>query len=307
MLNILAFQSVSTKFLCICFYVSLFEFTGLHLSRNAAEFLARYDRFNGFLRSNSLVEFADYFSNQWVNSTFNHWRVFDCAPGAGSTNNAVESFHGHFKSEWFMNKKWPLDQMFDIFCTVIKFYSTKDYNFQVTVKPAPAVKRAAQSLLLKNAVINGSYVPNPYSVTPNIDGTFTWMKGQPLPARQHRQYIVNISATGNDFCSCPIFLKYICCKHSLATMLKYGLTSKTVGRRVLANHTVRGKGKPATNTPALEQDAPPTTHAVTVSPAVPELIVTAESAHQFPAGWIVLSDDESESFCIDVFNFYFEA
>ena len=77
----------------------------LHMSRNAAEFTARLNRFGNFLFQNNLQQFWDYFMTTWVNSQHSRWCIFDTDPGVGNTNNAVESFNRHFKREVFEQQK----------------------------------------------------------------------------------------------------------------------------------------------------------------------------------------------------------
>ena len=109
-------------------------------------------------------------------------------------------------------------------------------HFQTSFSPEAKHKKRALSLTAVNALIGRCYYPNPYQVVQNLDGTFTWTKGFPLPDKDHKKYVVRVSSTQDDFCACPVFLKYGYCKHLLATINIFGLTSKRLGRGKFANH-----------------------------------------------------------------------
>ena len=76
---------------------------------------------------------------------------------------------------------------------------TQDKQFGLTFKVHAKHKRAAQSLLTTNAIIQGTYYPNPYSEVKFPDHTYLWSKGLPLAVTKHRSHTVNISAEGKDF------------------------------------------------------------------------------------------------------------
>ena len=164
------------------------------------EFHVRLVAFSNFLIENNMQAFLDYFVSTWVNSSFCFWRIFDTIPGVGNTNNAVEAFHRHFKASFLDNKKYPMDQLVQVICWMIRFYSCKDMNFAVCFSPEAKHKQRAQSLLTMNAVIGNCFYPNPYTVVTNEDATYTWVKGFPLPASMHKRYTVSISTQGNDYC-----------------------------------------------------------------------------------------------------------
>ena len=117
-------------------------------------------------------------------------KLFPFNLGTGNTNNAVESFNKHFKAEFLYNKKYPMDQLVIIICRIIRFYSTKDMHFQTSFSPEAKHKKRALSLTDVNALIGRCYYPNPYQVVQNLDGTFTWTKGFPLPDKDHKNYVV---------------------------------------------------------------------------------------------------------------------
>ena len=173
----------------------------LHMSTSSVEFQLRLAAFSNFCVQHQLQSFLEYFLQTWVNGAHMCWRIFDTVPGVGNTNNAVESFNKHFKADFLYNKKYALDQLVDRIVFIIRFYSTKDQMFKTTFSPEAKHKKRAISLRTINAVIGRCYYPNPYSVVQNQDGTFTWTKGFPLPVAMHRTYTVDISCTGNDFCS----------------------------------------------------------------------------------------------------------
>jgi hypothetical protein len=230
-----------------------------------------------------------------VNGPHRSWRVFDSVPGVENTNNAVESFNKHFKAGFLYNKKFALDHLVDRIIFIIRFYSTKDQTFRTTFSPEAKHKRRALSLRTTNAVIGRCYYPNPYSVVRNEDGTYTWSKGFPLPIAMHRTYTVEIASNGDDFCRCAVFQKLSYCKHIIATMDEFGLTSKRLGRGKFANHTIQKRGRRATNTSALQLDTPACEAPVITMANVPELHFTALNRAEVPAGWMEGSDgSESE-------------
>ena len=109
----------------------------LHTSTNAMEFHVRLAAFSNFLIENNMQAFLDYFVSTWVNSSFCFWRIFDTIPGVGNTNNAVEAFHDHscrhFNASFLDNKKYLMDQLVQVICWMIRFYSCKDMNFAVYI------------------------------------------------------------------------------------------------------------------------------------------------------------------------------
>ena len=263
---------------------------GLHMSTSAFEFQLRLADFLTFLATNNLQNFADYFVATWVHSTHCFWRLFDTVPGVGNTNNAVEAFNKHFKAEFLYNKKYPLDELLPIICWIIRFYSTKDMQFQTTLSPESKHKKRALALTAVNAIINRCYYPNPYTVVRNDDGTFTWTKGFPLPNNLHRSYTVQIQKDGEDFCRCPVFMKLAYCKHTIATIQKFGLISMRLGRGKFKNHKTQKRGRRAKNTPALEvDDTTPLQTAITMA-NVPVLNVDSSNKSACPEGWIEGSD-----------------
>ena len=212
----------------------------LHMSKNAMEFHLRLEEFCSFLSSADLLTFMHYFLETWVNGTHKHWRIFDCRAGVGNTNNAVESFNSHFKEEFLNNKKYSLDQLVLLIVRMIRYFSCKDQVFKLSFTPEAKHRSAAQSMLTTNTIIGNTFFPTPYRATANADGTYTWCKGFPLPERLHRTYTVQISKEQDDFCKCPVFLKLSYCKHVLATVNKFGLTSKRLGQGKFANQTENG-------------------------------------------------------------------
>lgn len=269
---------------------------GLHMSTGAVEFQLRLAAFSNFLIHNNQAAFLDYFIATWVNGNHTAWRIFDTRPGVGNTNNSVESFNSHFKGEFLNQKKYALEDLVTIITQIIRYYSCKDQVFRTTVDPEAKHKQRAVSLGAINAVINNCYYPNPYKLQLNEDGTYTWTKGFPFPERLHRTYVVKISTNGEDFCRCPVFQKLCYCKHVLATMYKFGLVSKRLGRGKFKNHTNQAKGKRRRNTPALQRDLPaPVQEAPAVIANVPHLIINAANRNEVPAGWVDGSDvSESE-------------
>ena len=147
-------------------------------------------------------------------------------------------------------------------------------------------------MLTTNAIIGNTFFPNPYRVTANADGTYTWCKGFPLPERLHRTYTVQISKEQDDFCKCPVFLKLSYCKHVLATVNKFGLTSKRLGQGKFANHTNRKRGRSKRNTLALCVDPPREESIPVLNNCVPKLHITEEVVDQIPSGWIAMSDED---------------
>ena len=261
---------------------------------NSMGFQLRLADFSNFLICNGLGNFYDYFLATWVQSAHFYWRIFDTVAGVGNTNNALESFNSHFKSMFLNNKKYPLDLLLEVICWIIRYYSLKDMSFETTFKPEAKHKKRAQALNTVNAVIGNCYYPNPYRVTANDDGTYTWTKGFPLPNNLHRSYTVFISQEGNDICTCRQFLKYSYCKHLLATLDRFGLTSKRLGRGKFANHTNRKRGRAGRNAPALTVDMDPTPMQVAITQAnVPTSVVSMETKAQFPE-WCVDGSDGSE-------------
>ena len=262
----------------------------LHMSTSSVELKLRLAAFSNFCVQHQLQSFLEYFLQTWVNGAHMCWRIFDTVPGVGNTNNAVESFNKHFKADFLYNKKYALDQLVDRIVFIIRFYSTKDQMFKTTFSPEAKHKKRAISLRTINAVIGRCYYPNPYSVVQNQDGTFTWTKGFPLPVAMHRTYTVHISCTGNDFCRCPVFQKLSYCKHIIATIDEFGLTSKRLGRGKFANHSIQKRGRRAKNAPALQLDTPACEVSVITMANVPELIFTASNVTEVPAGWKEGSD-----------------
>ena len=269
---------------------------GLHMSRNAVEFQVRLAAFSNYLLEHNLHNFLDYFVTTWVNSAHRFWRIFDTLPGIGSTNNAVEAFNKHFKSKFLNNKKYPLDLLLGCICWIIRFYSCKDTRFQTTFTPEASHNKRAQSLTAINALIGNCYYPNPYKVISNDDGTYTWVKGFPLPSNMHKTYVLSISCDGRDHCKCPVFLKNGYCKHLIATMNKFGLTSKMMGRGKFKNNTKQKKGRRPYNTPALHKDPTPMETAITEA-NVPTLVPTEDNYSEWPEGWLEGSDDSDASDC----------
>jgi hypothetical protein len=218
-----------------------------------------------------LQDFANHFVATWVHSTHCFWRLFDTVPGVGNTNNAVEAFKSTSTLSFYTTRNTHLtncsqlfvglfastfDELLPIICWIIRFYSTKDMQFQTTLSPESKHKKRALALTAVNAIINRCYYPNPYTVVRNDDGTFTWMKGFPLPNNLHRSYTVTvqIQKDGADFCRCPVFMKLVYCKHTIATIQKFGLISMRLGRGKFKNHKTQKRGRRAKNTPALEVD-----------------------------------------------------
>ena len=264
----------------------------LHMPKNAMEFHMRLEDFCTFLTSNGLCVFMHYFLETWVNGSHKLWRIFDCRAGVGNTNNAVESFNSHFKEEFLNNNKYSLDQLVLLIVKMIRYFSCKDQVFKLSFTPESKHRRAAQSMLTSNTIIGNTFFPNPYRVTANPDGTYTWTKGFPLEISLHRTYTVIISKEGDDFCKCPVFLKLSYCKHVLATVHKFGLTSKRLGQGKFANHTNQKRGRTKRNTPALCVDTPRETPLPVLNNCVPELQIAKEVVSQIPAGWIAMSDED---------------
>ena len=112
-------------------------------------------------------------------------------------------FKDNLEGALFLNiTKSSLDLLLEVICWIIRYYSLKDMSFETTFKPEAKHKKRAQALNTVNAVIGNCYYPNPYRVTANDDGTYTWTKGFPLPNNLHRSYTVFISQEGNDICTC---------------------------------------------------------------------------------------------------------
>ena len=51
-----------------------------------------------------------------------------------------------------------------------------------------------------------------------------------------------------------VHMKLAYCKHTIATIQKFGLISMRLGRGKFKNHTAQKRGRSAKNTPALEVD-----------------------------------------------------
>ena len=90
------------------------------------------------------------------------------------------------------------------------------------------------------------------------------------------------------------FLKWGYCKHILATIDKFGLTSKRLGRGKFANHTNQRKGRKPTNTPALQLDPPNHAQSAITRANVPVLTVDASNRSECPDGWMNGSDCDSD-------------
>ena len=105
---------------------------------------------------------------------------------------------------------------------------------------------------------------------------------------------MSVSCDGRDYCQCAVFLKNGYCKHLIATMTKFGLTSKMMSRGKFKNNTKQKKGRRPHNTPALQKD--PTALETAITKAnVPTLIPTEENYSQWPEGWVEGSDDSVAS------------
>jgi hypothetical protein len=192
------------------------------------------------------------------------------------------------------NRKLQISRLIPVIQKIIQYYCSKDARYELCVQPEAKYSKRARSLLTLNAIIDSRFFPNPYKVVSNEDGTYTWTKGFPLPQKAHRKYTVRVSATDYDFCSCAVFLKWSYCKHTLATVEKFQLHSRTLGQRKFKNHSRRGRGRLPRNSSALQPDTPAPVAAVAPNASlelnVAPLIWTARNSMDGPEGWV----DESE-------------
>ena len=83
-----------------------------------------------------------------------------------------------------------------------------------------------------------------------------------------------------------VHMKLAYCKHTIATIQKFGLISMRLSRGKFKNHTAQKRGQSAKNTPALEvDDATPLQTAITMA-NVAVLNVDSSNKSSCPEGWI---------------------
>ena len=89
-----------------------------------------------------------------------------------------------------------------------------------------------------------------------------------------------------------VHMKLAYCKHTIATIQKFGLISMRLGRGKFKNHTAQKSGRRAKNTPALEvDDATPLQTCTAITMAnVAVLNVDSSNKSACPEGWIEGSD-----------------
>ena len=93
-------------------------------------------------RSNSLEEFTEYFTKQWLDGVFNNWQIFCTPPGYSTTNNPVESHNSRIKFHFTQRFKMNILPLLNMFSDVFRSYET-------IRKPYKNYKKINQSLKAK--------------------------------------------------------------------------------------------------------------------------------------------------------------
>ena len=173
----------------------------LHLSRSERERDSIWDKFKTrYSNSNSQCKKSnknilkgenglfEYVRSTWYESRFNKWMIYCNPPGWANTNNPIESFNATIKRDFFMRKRHSVFGAVLKLELIVKYYSNKETPFHMLPKYSDKLHDKAKKLSSSDFKFSGNLV--------KIDS---------------RRILINKKS-----CSCPQWLKWAICYHSLA-------------------------------------------------------------------------------------------
>ena len=167
---------------------------------------------------NSLKEFTKYFINQWVDSPFNKWQLFQTPQGFAMTNSPIESYNSTIKKFFTNRKKYHLVPICEIFERELVFESKILRNIHRCVPVKVSLLKEAKQK------INQEKIEKLESEDENIDKfIFNHLSENKKKIQFNVEFNAECVCSECCFCDCIQFLDKGVCLHLAACCFKYKL------------------------------------------------------------------------------------
>ncbi|CAF0999559.1 unnamed protein product [Brachionus calyciflorus] len=141
-----------------------------------------------------LIDFKLYFTNQWLQSQWSNWKLFDRPYGFSTTNNSTESFNKIIKLIYTGYERGCIHDACLVVEKMLTDLSRSQDNFDLTIKISSGLLKDSDKLKLE-------------------DFSFINLNAAYRVANSLNKYYVQ---TNPKFCSCSKFLEFAVCKHYIA-------------------------------------------------------------------------------------------
>jgi hypothetical protein len=198
------------------------EIQNLHYSKSIEEFnKLKQKTIKRWKTVPGLVAFEQYFSEQWLESDFCNWQIFNSPQGFASTNNSIKSFNSRIKKFFTKREKLSLSRTIDRLCDeLITYYSVHMPEFKWFREPRPKDKKVALA----------------------FDSKEFQMKDANIIIHQGKisKHLINIELKN---CSCRWFLAYAMCAHLIKAGELFSFRIDDRARTRFVHRPTRGRKK----------------------------------------------------------------